>query len=78
MPVELVVAPEAELDIAEAFVWYEDRRADWVRRSACLKKIRCSRGLPALPYDVEKKNRPRGLFYVAARTNGGGSHDPQR
>ena len=27
MPVELVIAPEAELDIAEAYVWYEGRRA---------------------------------------------------
>jgi hypothetical protein len=27
MRVELVIAPEAELDIAEAFVWYEGRRA---------------------------------------------------
>ena len=27
MPVELVIAPEAELDIAEAYVWYEGRKA---------------------------------------------------
>jgi hypothetical protein len=27
VPVELVIAPEAEMDIAEAYVWYEDRRA---------------------------------------------------
>ncbi len=26
MPVELVIAPEAELDIAEAYEWYEGRR----------------------------------------------------
>jgi plasmid stabilization system protein ParE len=26
MPAKLVVAPEAELDIAEAYVWYERRR----------------------------------------------------
>ena len=26
MAAELVVAPEAELDIAEAYVWYESRR----------------------------------------------------
>jgi hypothetical protein len=25
MPVELVMAPEAELDIAEAYIWYEGR-----------------------------------------------------
>ncbi len=27
MPVELVIAPEAGLDIAEAYLWYESRRA---------------------------------------------------
>ncbi len=27
MPVELMIAPEAEFDNAEAYVWYEDRRA---------------------------------------------------
>jgi hypothetical protein len=27
MPVELVIAPEAELDIAGAYAWYEGRRA---------------------------------------------------
>jgi hypothetical protein len=27
MPIELVVAPEAESDIAEAYAWYEGRRA---------------------------------------------------
>jgi len=26
MPLELVIAPEAELEIAEAYVWYEGRR----------------------------------------------------
>ena len=26
MPAKLVIAPEAELDIAEAYVWYERRR----------------------------------------------------
>jgi hypothetical protein len=36
MPVELVIAPEAELDIAKAYEWYEGQRAsgpDWVRSS---------------------------------------------
>jgi hypothetical protein len=27
MAVELTIAPEAELDLAEAYVWYEGRRA---------------------------------------------------
>ena len=27
MLVELVIAPDADLDIADAYVWYESRRA---------------------------------------------------
>jgi plasmid stabilization system protein ParE len=45
MPVELVIAPEAELDIAEAYVWYECRRAGLGEEfmssvDACLASIR--------------------------------------
>lgn len=45
MPVELVIAPEAELDIAAAYVWYEDRRAGLGEEflssvDACLESIR--------------------------------------
>jgi plasmid stabilization system protein ParE len=45
MPVELVIAPEAELDIAEAYVWYEGRRAGLGEEflsavDACVESIR--------------------------------------
>jgi len=45
MPVELVVAPEAELDIAEAYAWYEGRRVGLGEEflsavDACLERIR--------------------------------------
>ena len=45
MPVELVIAPEVEVDIAEAYLWYEGRRAglgDEFLSSvdACLESIR--------------------------------------
>ena len=45
MPVELVIAPEAELDIAGAYVWYEGRRAGLGEEflssvDACLESIR--------------------------------------
>ena|ERR1035441_3256699 len=45
MPVELVIAPEAELDIAEAYVWYEGRKAGLGEEfltsvDACLESIR--------------------------------------
>ena len=45
MPVELVIAPEAELDIAEAYAWYEGRRTGLGEEflssvDACLESIR--------------------------------------
>jgi hypothetical protein len=45
MPVELVIAPEAELDMAEAYVWYEGRKAGLGEEfltsvDACLESIR--------------------------------------
>jgi plasmid stabilization system protein ParE len=45
MAVELVIAPEAELDIAEAYLWYESRRAGLGEEflssvDACLEGIR--------------------------------------
>jgi hypothetical protein len=45
MPVELVIAPEAGLDIAEAYLWYESRRAGLGEEflgsvEACLESIR--------------------------------------
>src|ERR1035437_1336320 len=45
MLVELVIAPEAELDIADAYVWYEGRRAGLGEEflssvDACLEGIR--------------------------------------
>src|ERR1039457_6072395 len=45
MLVELVIAPEAELDIADAYVWYEGRRAGLAEEflssvDACLEGIR--------------------------------------
>jgi plasmid stabilization system protein ParE len=45
MSVELVIAPEAEFDIAEAYLWYEGRRAGPGEEflssvEACLESIR--------------------------------------
>ena len=45
MPAELVVAPEAELDIAEAYAWYEGRIVGLGEEflsavDACLERIR--------------------------------------
>jgi hypothetical protein len=45
MAVELVIAPEAELDMAEAYIWYEGRRFGLGEEfltsvDACLESIR--------------------------------------
>jgi toxin ParE1/3/4 len=45
MSAELLIAPEAELDIAEAYVWYEGRRAGLGEEflssvDACFERIR--------------------------------------
>jgi hypothetical protein len=45
MPVELIFAPEAELDVAEAYDWYEARRIGLGEEflssvDACLSGIR--------------------------------------
>ncbi len=50
MAVELAVAPEAELDLTEAYAWYEQRQAglgeeflspvDVSKNDACLERIR--------------------------------------
>jgi plasmid stabilization system protein ParE len=45
MPVELVIVPEAESDIAEAYTWYEGRRIGLGEEflnsvDACLESIR--------------------------------------
>ena len=33
MAADLIFAPEAEQDVAEAYAWYEGRRPAWVRTS---------------------------------------------
>ena len=50
MPVELVIAPEAESDIAEAYIWYEGRRAGLGEEflssvDACMESIRRQPGM---------------------------------
>ena len=72
MPVELAIAPEAELDIAEAYVWYEGRRAGLGEEfltsvDACLESIR--RGPEMYPVVHEGYRRslirrfPYAVFY---------------
>ena len=62
MAVELVIAPEAEQDLAEAYVWYEARQAGLgesllSRIDACLQAIRRN---PEM-YDFAHENYRRAL-----------------
>jgi hypothetical protein len=83
MPVELVIAPEAELDIAEAYVWYEDRKAGLGEEfltsvDACLESIRRR---PEM-YPVVHEGYRRSLISLSIcgvlRAVGGDGHDLRR
>jgi hypothetical protein len=61
MPVELLIAPEAELDIAEAYVWYEGHRAGLGEEflssvDACLESIRRRPDLHPVVHDVYRRS----------------------
>src|ERR1035438_5104336 len=83
MRVELVIAPEAELDIAEAYVWYEGQsrtgggvlefgRCVSGKHPAPTRDAPCrSRGLPSLPYTSLSIRR-------VLRAVGGDGHDLRR
>jgi plasmid stabilization system protein ParE len=63
MPAKLVIAPEAELDIAEAYVWYERRRIGLGEEflssvDACIEGIRRQ---PAM-YPLVHENYRRSLI----------------
>jgi Plasmid stabilisation system protein. len=63
MPAKLVIAPEAELDIAEAYVWYERRRIGLGEEflssvDACMEGIR---RLPEM-YPLVHENYRRSLI----------------
>jgi len=56
MAIELIFAPEAEQDIAEAFAWYEDQRPglgeDFLRCvDACIQATRRSPEMHAIVHE---------------------------
>jgi len=75
MAAELVVAPEAELDITEAYVWYESRRVGLGEEfltsvDACMERIRHQ---PAIYPRVHEEYRralirrfPYAIFFESA------------
>ncbi len=70
MPVELVIAPEAELDIVRAYVWYEGRRAGLGEEflssvDACLESIRRRPEMyPVVHEDYRRSLIPRFTYTV--------------
>jgi plasmid stabilization system protein ParE len=77
MPVELVIAPEAELDIAEAYAWYEGRRVglgeDFLSSvDACLESIRRRPDIYPVVYESYRRSLtrrfPYAVFYEPAET----------
>ena len=77
MPVELVIAPEAELDIADAYVWYEARRAGLGEEflssvDACLEGIRRWPEMYSVVYEEYRRalirRFPYAVFYERSQT----------
>lgn len=75
MAVELSVAPEAELDIAEAYRWYESRRAGLGEEflssvDACLERIRRQPESYATVHEMYRRalirRFPYAVFYETA------------
>jgi plasmid stabilization system protein ParE len=75
MAAELVIAPEAELDIAEAFAWYEDRRLGLGEEflscvDACLATIRRAPELHSMIHESYRRalvrRFPYAIFYEYA------------
>jgi len=77
MAVELVVAPEAELDLIEAYVWYESRRVGLGEEflSAVDASMESIRRQPAIYARVHEEYRralirrfPYAIFFEYAET----------
>ena len=75
MAAKLVVAPEAELDLAEAYAWYEKRRVGLGEEflssvDACLESIRRQPRMYALVHEAYRRalirRFPFAIFYEYA------------
>jgi plasmid stabilization system protein ParE len=77
MPAKLVVAPEAERDIAEAYAWYESRRIGLGEEflssvDACIQGIRRRPEMYPLVHEAYRRSLtrrfPYAVFYEHAET----------
>jgi plasmid stabilization system protein ParE len=69
MAVELVVAPEAEIDLAEAYVWYESRRTGLGEEflssiDACMASIRRQPSMYPVVYEAYRRALIRRFPYA--------------
>ena len=69
MPGELAIAPEAELDIAEAYAWYERRRPGLGEEflssvDACLESIRRRPEMYPVVYEDYRRSLIRRFPYT--------------
>jgi plasmid stabilization system protein ParE len=76
MAAELILAPEAELDLAEAYAWYEKRRVglgeDFLSSvDACLENIRRQPEMYVLAHETYRRalirRFPFAIFYEYTR-----------
>ena len=81
MAADLVIAPEAELDIAVAYAWYEDRRVGLGEEflssvEACIESIRRRPALYAIVHEEYLRNLirrfPYAVYYEYSGRNGHG------
>lgn len=69
MAAELIIAPEAEHDIAEAYAWYEDRRSGLGEEflssiEACIAAILRSPEMYAFIHEHYRRGLPRRFPYA--------------
>ena len=70
MPVELAIAPEAELDTAGAYVWYEGRRVGLGEEfpssvDACLESIRRRPEVYPVVHEGYRRSLIRRISYLS-------------
>ncbi len=69
MAVKLVILPEAETDMAEAYAWYEEQRAGlgedfFSRVDACIKAVQRSPEMHAFYHETYRRGLVRQFPYV--------------
>jgi plasmid stabilization system protein ParE len=69
MAVEIIIAPEAEQDIAEAYAWYESRRVGLGEEflsciDACIEAIRRTPEIHAVVYENYRRALVRRFPYA--------------